>query len=197
MNRVYVLHRQLSVRRVNSTKGSLRYQPKLGPMGPRSKIGTCDRLQDLGMQYVISFYRFLGSHQMYYLAFRGVEPHIPPGLQRRQNVETFCSVVLSSSLSIVRYNAVSSANSRTWEQTSHAVQGLHTHPDVVGIKQLYHVSPRPSSAVRPVRLWPDHFFLPKMVLVGPHFWPNMFFAGPFSHVSSRPSLMIYYSLIKD
>ena len=27
-------------------------------------------------------------------------------------------------------------------------------------------------------------FLPEMVLAGPHFWPNMFFAGPFSHVSS-------------
>ena len=79
---------------------------------------------------------------MYYLAFRGVETHIPPGLPRRQNVESFCSVVLSSSLSIVRYKAVSSANSRTSEQTSHAVQGLLTHPDVGGIKQLYHVSPR-------------------------------------------------------
>ena len=30
-------------------------------------------------------------------------------------------------------------------------------------------------------------FLPEMVLAGPHFWPNIFFAGPFSHVSSRPS----------
>ena len=40
-------------------------------------------------------------------------------------------------------------------------------------------------------------FLPEVVLAGPHFWPNMFFAGLFSHVSSRPSLMIYFSLIKD
>ena len=40
-------------------------------------------------------------------------------------------------------------------------------------------------------------FLPEMVLDGPHFWPNMFFAGPFSHVISRPSLMIYFSMIKD
>ena len=30
-------------------------------------------------------------------------------------------------------------------------------------------------------------FLPKMVLARQHFWPNMFFAGPFSHVSPRPS----------
>ena len=36
-----------------------------------------------------------------------------------------------------------------------------------------------------------------MVLAGPHFWSNMFSAGPFSHVSSRPSLMIYFSMIKD
>ena len=40
-------------------------------------------------------------------------------------------------------------------------------------------------------------FLPQMVLVRPSFWPNMFFAGPFPHVSSRPSLMIYFSMIKD
>ena len=40
-------------------------------------------------------------------------------------------------------------------------------------------------------------FLPEMVLAGPHFWPNTFLAGPFSHVSSRPSLMIYISMIKD
>ena len=40
-------------------------------------------------------------------------------------------------------------------------------------------------------------FLSEMVLPGPRFWPNMFFAGPFSHVSSRPSLMIYFSMIKD
>ena len=40
-------------------------------------------------------------------------------------------------------------------------------------------------------------FLPEMVLAGPHFWPNTFFAGLFSHVSSRPSLMIYFSMIKD
>ena len=39
-------------------------------------------------------------------------------------------------------------------------------------------------------------FMPEMVLAGPHFWPNIFLAGPFSHVSSRPSLMIYFSLIK-
>ena len=35
-------------------------------------------------------------------------------------------------------------------------------------------------------------FFPEMVLAGPHFWPNMFFAGPFSYVSSRPSLMIFF-----
>ena len=53
----------------------------------------------------------------------------------------------------------------------------------------YHA--RPSSAVRPVRLWPDHFFFwLEMVLAGPHFWPNTFLVGPFSHVSSRPSLII-------
>ena len=40
-------------------------------------------------------------------------------------------------------------------------------------------------------------FLPEMDLAGPHFWPNTFLAGPFSHVSSRPSLMIYFSMIKD
>ena len=40
-------------------------------------------------------------------------------------------------------------------------------------------------------------FLPEMVLAGSHFWPNTFLAGPFSHVSSRPSLMIYFSMIKD
>ena len=33
---------------------------------------------------------------------------------------------------------------------------------------------RPSSVVRPVRLWPDHF-LAEMVLAGPCFWPNVFF----------------------
>ena len=36
-------------------------------------------------------------------------------------------------------------------------------------------------------------FLLEMVLAGPHFWPDTFLAGPFSHVSSRPSLMIYFS----
>ena len=40
-------------------------------------------------------------------------------------------------------------------------------------------------------------FLAKMVLAGPCFWLNIFFAGPFSHVSYRPSLMIYFSMIKD
>ena len=40
-------------------------------------------------------------------------------------------------------------------------------------------------------------FLPEMVLAGPHFWPNTFLAGPFSHVSFRPTLMIYFSMIKD
>ena len=40
-------------------------------------------------------------------------------------------------------------------------------------------------------------FLPEIVLAGPHFWPNSFFAGSFSQVSSRPSLMIYFSMIKD
>ena len=40
-------------------------------------------------------------------------------------------------------------------------------------------------------------FLPEMDLAGPHFWPNTFLAGPFSHVSSRPSLMVYFSMIKD
>ena len=40
-------------------------------------------------------------------------------------------------------------------------------------------------------------FLPEMVLAGPHFWPNMvFFRAVFSR-SARPSLMIYFSLIKD
>ena len=36
-----------------------------------------------------------------------------------------------------------------------------------------------------------------LVLVGPCFWPNIFFAGPFSHVSYKPSLIIHFSLIKD
>ena len=63
------------------------------------------------------------------------------------------------------------------------------------IKELTKLSKsRPSLAVQ---LWADHFCLPEMVLAGPYFWPNMFFAGPFSHFSSRPSLMIYFSMIKD
>ena len=53
---------------------------------------------------------------------------------------------------------------------------------------------RPSSAVRPVRLCPDHFFCPKYRTT---FLVKYVFAGPFSHVSSRPSLMIYFSMIKD
>ena len=53
------------------------------------------------------------------------------------------------------------------------------------------ISTRPSSAVRPVGLWPDHFFARN------GFSRNTFLAGPFSHVSSRPSLMIYFSMIKD
>ena len=44
---------------------------------------------------------------------------------------------------------------------------------------------------------PGPLFLPEMVLAGPHFWPNTFLAGPFSHVSFRPTLMIYFSMIKD
>ena len=77
-----------------------------------------------------------------------------------------------------------------------------------GFYALTFAGSRGKKAVRPsvqisarlslaVRLWPDHFFLPEMVLAEPHFPPNMFFAGLFSHVSSRPSLMIYFSMIKD
>ena len=47
-------------------------------------------------------------------------------------------------------------------------------------------SARPSSAVRPVRPWPYHFFWPKMVLAGPLFWPIMFFffAGSFLRLTT-------------
>ena len=50
-------------------------------------------------------------------------------------------------------------------------------------------------AVGPAMAGP--LFLPEMVLARPHFWPNTILAVPFSHVSSRPSLMIYFSMIKD
>ena len=39
--------------------------------------------------------------------------------------------------------------------------------------------------------------LPEMALAGPHFGQICFFAGLLSPVSSRTSLMIYFSIIKD
>ena len=55
---------------------------------------------------------------MYNLALRGVEFHVTSGCHTDRMSRSFWSAEPSSSLSIVRYKAVSSANSRIWERTA-------------------------------------------------------------------------------
>ena len=73
---------------------------------PRYLPCTRDRLQDLSMQYVVSLHSPFGARHVCLLTYRGIEIHIPPDSVSM----SFWSAELSSSLSIVRYRAVSSAN---------------------------------------------------------------------------------------
>ena len=62
---------------------------------------------------------------------------------------------------------------RTWSETPKT--GLLITWHILLIFSLRFGEPRPSSAVRPVRPWPYHFFWPKMVLAGPLFLPIIYF----------------------
>ena len=79
---------------------------------------TYDRLQDLAMQYVISFTGFLDPVTCTTWHFEGLNPISHLVSHADKMLRSFYSVVLSFSLSIVRYKAVALANSRTWEHTS-------------------------------------------------------------------------------
>ena len=81
-----------------------------------SKIpGTGDSFQDVAMETIVCINWLPGTCYLNYLAFRGVELHIPLPLPHRQ----FVKVMLQSCAVFLAFNgqiqAVSSANRRTLE----------------------------------------------------------------------------------